>query len=139
MIIIDYNPATQIPPIAEKDIDNKIIISVFKDINLYMAVKVQDRYFKWFGCSIGYDRWYSLASIPEFCRSGFSNSLINLLIRDYKETLGQAKFYILEDIFDVEFIVNKFNLREVNKHLLHMLQGNAKIVFSKKFSEVNNE
>lgn len=123
MIIINYNPATQIPSICEKDIDNKIIISVFNDSNIFMATRKETSRFVWFGSSI---RTWSLINLYT---CGYGNSLINLLIRDYSECCGHVIFYVLEDIFDVEFITNKYNLRNVNIRLLEMLKGRASECF----------
>lgn len=121
MIIIDYDPSLQIPPICEKDINKKIIISIFRESNIFMAIKCAE-YLTWIGCS--FDNT-SIRVIDSNCYT----SLINLLINDYMHCNQLVVFYILEDIFDVEFIVNKYNLRKGNLLLLTMLEDRAKEVF----------
>lgn len=123
MIVIDYNPAKQIPPIVEKDINTKIILSVFKESNLFMAIKNNNK-FTWFGCELNNAR--SIIRTPSIAIHCMSTSLINLLINDYYSCNGKVVFYVLEDIFDVTFIEIKYNLLEVNTKLLEMLQNRAK-------------
>jgi hypothetical protein len=126
MIIIDYNPAKQIPPIVEKDINTKIILSVFKESNLFMAIKHNNK-FTWFGCDL--NSVWSINRTPSITIHCMSTSLINLLIDDYNSCNGKVVFYVLEDIFDVAFIEIKYNLQEVNTKLLEMLRERAKEVF----------
>lgn len=142
MLVIDYDPSLQIPPICEDDINTKIVVSIYKESNIFIATKItnnshnylNDR-MTWYGCFID-DRVSYMNSLV-LITSHTSDNLISLLIHDYKRCAGNLVYYILEDIFDVEFIANKYNLRERNLALLRMLQDRAKEVFARWLYENN--
>jgi hypothetical protein len=121
MITINYDPATQIPPIKESDI-HKVIISIlephFQPLWIWRAIKKNDKVFTWYGGNI------SGAGIRT-C-SNNSESLIDLLIFDYNNCYEHPTFIVLENTQEVESFItsieHKYNCKITNRDLLALLR-----------------
>lgn len=118
MIVIDYDPSLQVPAIKESDIDDKIILSIFRDSNIYMATKISNNTVVWRGCGL-----YEGARLHIMSRT-LTYSLINLLINDWKECSDNVVFYVLENNKDIINIIEKYSVQKY-PDILTMLNTRA--------------
>lgn len=120
MKVIDYNPAERVPPIMEKDIESKIIISITNidntphDDNYFNYVK-RDNFglFHLHGIRIG-DHGSSSSHVwSENANNG--RTIIELLINEYEgfPPDWNITYFVAESESELIYLLNKYHINEL--------------------------
>ncbi len=123
MRIIDYNPADKVPPIHEKDSDKYIVLSILtKTSSVQIGMVVHHfEYSKKLVLQGGIVKHYDTRDQLSFWEDSISDSLIELMIGDFKEFGSSVIFVVIETQQDLEQIINKYNIE--NTKLLQLMHG----------------